>query len=113
MKSRKILLGDQGGRVVTIMSAAGQYDLKVTASGFRTFTQTHLVVPANTVGRSERQSHVPIKERANVAFRAEFFNLPNTSHFNGPDTGVTDPNFMRITSSFGEREIRFGLRLGF
>ena len=39
--------------------------------------------------------------------------LPNTSHFGGVDTGVTDSNFMRITSSYGERQIRFGLRLAF
>jgi len=56
----------------------------------------------------------PIKERATLSFRAEFYNLPNTSHFNGPaSTDVTNPNFMRILSSFGERQIRFGLRLGF
>jgi hypothetical protein len=62
----------------------------------------------------------PIKERANLTFRAEFFNLPNTSHFGGHnfldgavDNYVTDPNFMRIYSSFGERQVRFGLRLGF
>ncbi len=55
----------------------------------------------------------PIKERADLSFRAEFYNLPNTSHFSGPTTDVTDPNFMRITSSFGERQIRFGLRLAF
>jgi hypothetical protein len=55
----------------------------------------------------------PIKERANLTFRAEFFNLPNTSHFNGVNTDSTSTNFMRITSSFGERQIRFGLRLGF
>ena len=56
----------------------------------------------------------PIKERASLSFRAEFFNFPNTSHFNGPaSTSVTNPNFMRILSSYGERQIRFGLRLGF
>jgi hypothetical protein len=68
----------------------------------------------------------PIKERATLSFRAEFFNFPNTSHF-GPaayggqnyagsgmaSTDVTNPNFMVINSSFGERQIRFGLRLGF
>ncbi len=53
------------------------------------------------------------KERLRTQFRAEFFNFPNTSHFNGPastsDTGGT--NFLSIRSSFGERQIRFGLRL--
>jgi hypothetical protein len=53
------------------------------------------------------------KERFHTQFRAEFFNFPNTSHFNGAastsDTGGT--NFLSIRSSFGERQIRFGLRM--
>lgn len=55
-----------------------------------------------------------ITERINTDFRAEFYNLPNTSHFNGPGTSVSSPaSFGVISSSFGERQIRFGLRLGF
>jgi hypothetical protein len=55
-----------------------------------------------------------IAEKVTTDFRAEFYNLPNTSHFGGVASGdVSNPNFMRITSSFGERQIRFGLRLGF
>jgi hypothetical protein len=54
----------------------------------------------------------PIKERLRLQFRGEFYNLPNTSHFNGPaSTNVTGgANFMSIRSSYGERQIRFGLR---
>lgn len=65
-----------------------------------------------------------VKERFNVQFRAEFNNLPNTSHFTGRasgngfggsgggiDNGVTDSSFMQVTSAGGERNIRFGLRL--
>ncbi len=53
-----------------------------------------------------------IKERLKMQFRGEFYNLPNTSHFNGPaSTSVTGgANFMSIRSSYGERQIRFGLR---
>ena len=55
-----------------------------------------------------------ITERVSTAFRAEFYNLPNTSHFGGVSSGdVTSGNFMRILSSSGERQVRFGLRLGF
>jgi hypothetical protein len=55
-----------------------------------------------------------IRERASLSFRAEFYNLPNTSHFGGVASGsVTSPSFMRILSSYGERQVRFGLRLGF
>ena len=61
----------------------------------------------------------PIKERFQLQFRTEFYNFPNTSHFYGPggSTGqpttqsVTSTNFMRIVGSYGERNIRFGLRL--
>lgn len=52
----------------------------------------------------------PIKERLHMEFRAEFYNLPNTSHFNPPDNTVGDANFMQITSSYGERNIRFAAR---
>ena len=52
-----------------------------------------------------------IKERAKLQFRAQFFNLANTSHFNGPSTSVTSGTFMQITGASGERNIRFGLRM--
>jgi len=68
----------------------------------------------------------PIRERVKVQFRAEFFNLPNSSHFGSAgtpssttglsgmaSTNVTSSNFLRVTSAFGERQIRFGLRVGF
>ena len=54
-----------------------------------------------------------IVEKVKLDFRAEFYNLPNTSHFGGANGSVTSPDFMRITSAFGERQIRFGLKLAF
>ena len=51
-----------------------------------------------------------IRESLKFEFRTEFYNLPNTSHFNQPDTSVTDSAFMQITSSYGERNIRFAGR---
>ncbi len=54
----------------------------------------------------------PIRESMQLQFRTEFYNLPNTSHFNGVASGnVTSGNFMVINSSYGERNIRFALRL--
>jgi len=64
----------------------------------------------------------PIKEKMQLQFRTEFYNLPNTSHFWGPGVlssgqaqpgsqNVTASNFMRIVGSYGERNIRFALRL--
>ena len=55
-----------------------------------------------------------ITEKISTALRAEFYNLPNTAHFGGVSSGsVTSGNFMRILSSFGERQVRFGLRVAF
>lgn len=54
----------------------------------------------------------PIKEKITAQFRTEFYNLPNTSHFSPiGDTNVNDSSFMQVTSSTGERNIRFALRL--
>jgi hypothetical protein len=54
-----------------------------------------------------------IKERLMAQFRAEFYNFPNTAHFSGmASNSVTGgANFLSIRSSFGERQVRFGLRL--
>jgi hypothetical protein len=52
----------------------------------------------------------PIRENLKFEFRTEFYNLPNTSHFNPPDNTVNDSNFMQVTSSYGERNIRFAGR---
>ncbi|MGH9623856.1 MAG: TonB-dependent receptor domain-containing protein [Bryobacteraceae bacterium] len=49
-----------------------------------------------------------IKERMKFEFRAEFYNLPNTSHFDNPHLGVTSSDFMQVTGAYGERNIRFG-----
>jgi len=55
-----------------------------------------------------------ITERINTDFRAEFYNFPNTSHFSNPSATVTSTsNFGMITGASGERQVRFGLRVGF
>jgi hypothetical protein len=54
-----------------------------------------------------------IKERLKFQFRSEWYNLPNTTHFNAPDTNVNDSTFMQITSSNSQRNIRFAARITF
>ena len=46
-------------------------------------------------------------------FRIDIFNLPNTRHFNNPNGAFGNTSFGQITSSFGERQMRFGLRVMF
>jgi hypothetical protein len=52
-------------------------------------------------------------ERLKLQFRTEFYNLPNTSHFGGVDSTVGDGAFMQVTSSSGERNIRFAIHANF
>ena len=52
-----------------------------------------------------------LKERLKLQFRAQFFNVANSSHFGGVQTSVTSTTFMQITTASGERNIRFGLRM--
>jgi hypothetical protein len=55
-----------------------------------------------------------LSERFNLQFRAEAFNLPNTPQFNNPGNSINSANFGMITSAKpAERQLRFGLRLGF
>ena len=59
---------------------------------------------------------IPVTERVNVDFRAEFYNAWNTTHFGAPNTTVTNASFGRITSILagGEpREIQLALRVSF
>jgi hypothetical protein len=66
----------------------------------------------------------PIRERFNLQFRAESFGLTNTPQFANPSATVSNATFSNgvvtnlngydiITSSTGERQIRFGLKLSF
>jgi outer membrane receptor protein involved in Fe transport len=63
----------------------------------------------------------PITERVRLQFRTEFFNLPNTSHFGADNsrsgafasTSVNNANFLKVVNAFGERQIRFALKLNF
>lgn len=57
--------------------------------------------------------NIRITERVNMQFRTEAFNVTNSSHFNNPSSSSTSSTFGRITSSYGERQFRFGLRLAF
>jgi hypothetical protein len=57
---------------------------------------------------------LPIRERLNLEFRAEFFNFFNHTNYSNPDNGVQDGSFGQILSAAGPgREIQFALKLVF
>jgi hypothetical protein len=53
----------------------------------------------------------PIKERLNLQFRAEFFNLANHTNFQNPDNNLADSTFGQVLTAYGSREIQFALKL--
>lgn len=55
-----------------------------------------------------------VKENVRVQFRAEFFNLPNTTNYGLPVNNITSPLFGQIlATSTPPRQIQFALRLEF
>ena len=53
-----------------------------------------------------------ITENLNGQFRVESFNFTNTPRFNNPSATAGSSSFGIISSAYGEREFRLGLRLG-
>ena len=54
-----------------------------------------------------------IREKINVEFRAEVFNLTNTPPLNAPNTILGTPGFGSITSAGDPRVIQFGVKINF
>lgn len=52
-------------------------------------------------------------DRVNAELRADAFNLTNTPHFNNPNGSFGSSTFGQVTSSFGQRLVRFGARVIF
>lgn len=46
-------------------------------------------------------------------FRVDVFNVTNTPHFNNPSGSFGSANFGQVTSAYGQREMRFGLKVTF
>jgi hypothetical protein len=90
-----------------------------------TFTQPTAQAPFGNLGRNvfrapnfeqwdlalDKNFH--IRERFNIQFRAEFFNVLNKTNFLTPDTRLNDTAFGTITSTFPPRQIQFGLKVLF
>ncbi|MBM3740583.1 MAG: TonB-dependent receptor [Acidobacteria bacterium] len=54
-----------------------------------------------------------VTERVNVQFRADGFNYPNHPNWSGADGGPNSATFGKVTGKGSERNLQFGLRLGF
>lgn len=67
---------------------------------------------------------IPLPHKSDVTIRFEVFNLLNTAHFNNPGGNVSNlqlnpdgsvrnlNGFSEVTSAYGERQARLGVRLG-
>ena len=54
-----------------------------------------------------------ITERFRLQFRTEAFGATNTPHFSNPAATVTSGGFGNITSSSGQRQLRFAVKLNY
>jgi hypothetical protein len=54
-----------------------------------------------------------LTERANLQFRAEFFNLFNNVNLKAPNSRLTSSSFGRITAAYDPRIIQFAMKLAF
>jgi hypothetical protein len=57
--------------------------------------------------------NITLRERLDLQFRAEFFNLFNHPNFNLPDNFLGSPTFGHILSAQSPRHVQFGLKLLF
>jgi hypothetical protein len=94
----------------------------VTEVRFGTVGRNYLRGPATYNLDLSLFRRFPIKDRVSLEFRAEAFNVTNTPHFALPNGNANSTAFMTITSTDGllagggssdQRQVRFGLRLGF
>ncbi|MCC6368228.1 MAG: TonB-dependent receptor [Bryobacterales bacterium] len=78
-------------------------------------SQPDLRTPARYAWNWSFFKNNPIKERYNIQFRAEFYNIFNTPQFDvrGASTDVSNALFGQITEGGGNRNIQFGIRLVF
>jgi hypothetical protein len=54
-----------------------------------------------------------VRERYGIQFRAEMFNLFNTTNFNGFDPNMSSSNFGKLNTDRGPRNIQFGIKFNF
>jgi len=78
-------------------------------------SQPDLRTPGRTAFNWSFIKNHPFKERFNMQFRFEMYNVFNNPQFDvrGASTDLTNPQFGQITEGGGERGLQLGLRLSF
>ena len=103
------------------VGSAGQF---LDASAFSLPAPYTLGNSPRNVGAGPNQSIIsgslfkifPIRERFNLQFRTECFNVANHPFFGNPNTSFGNPNFGKITTTAGgytPRQLQFALKLQF
>ena len=60
-----------------------------------------------------RRFPLPWPERMALEFRAEAYNVFNTTHLGNPVANLSNVSFGQITSASGSRQLQLGVRLDF
>ena len=60
-----------------------------------------------------RRFPLPLREGMALEFRAEAYNVLNTTHFGNPVANLSNVNFGQITSASGSRQIQLGAKIQF
>ena len=69
--------------------------------------------PAEFTGNTALYKTFPIKEKLDVQFRAEAFNVANHPNYSSVSTGYGSGNFGAVTSALDPRILEFALRVNF
>jgi hypothetical protein len=69
--------------------------------------------PAEFTGNTALYKTFPIKEKLDVQFRAEAFNVANHPNYSAVSTGYGSGNFGAVTSALDPRILEFALRVNF
>lgn len=69
--------------------------------------------PAEFTGNAALYKTFPVKEKLDVQFRAEAFNIANHPNYSAVSTGLGAGNFGAVTSALDPRILEFALRVSF
>ncbi len=114
--------GCPGGRADIIgnpIPASRNTDFWFDAAAFRPATgcqygnsaKNFLFGPNNFNWDSALMKTNRIREKGEVQFRAEFFNLPNHPQWGNPRTNISSPSPGKITGTSGERQVQFAMKV--